>query len=173
MAIKFEYRGVIFTADTAQEAAEMMAILEKKEAEAVIGQMQSRVQSYMQTYERAFGALREENFVWTPDYFDALINRIGETQKLALALLVTKKSLADEELRSALKVSGNQALAGVLSGISKQAIALNIPARAIFDFENIRVGGKRRSDYIVSREFQDIAARMSWPPSSLLCKADL
>jgi len=67
-----------------------------------------------------------------------------------------------------LNVPGNQALAGVLSGISKRAVALFIPPRAIFDFENFRVGGKRRSDYLVVDEFRHIAAELNWPPPSLV-----
>lgn len=168
MAIKIEHNGRLITVDTPEEAAELLAILDIKEAQAAIERMRSRFQGDMKMYEHKLGAYKEESFVWTPDYFNALIDRLGKPQKLALALLVTKKSLADEELRSALNVSGNQALAGVLSGISKQAAALYIPARAIFDFENSRVGGKRRSDYLVSNEFRQIATQMNWPPPNLL-----
>jgi hypothetical protein len=78
---------------------------------------------------------------------------------------VTRRRVTDEELRRALNVSGNQALAGVLSGISKQAAALNIPARAIFGFENLRNAGKRRSTYTVADKFLQIATDMNWPQS--------
>ena len=179
MALKFEYDGVSFTADTPQEAAEMLEILKmkketeailrkQKEAEAFFERKKSRTQEHMQEFKDRIAVFDEGKFTWTPDYFTALIDRLGEPQKLALALLVTKKSLADEELRSALKVSGNQALAGILSGISKQAAALYIPARAVFNFENFRMGGKRRSDYLVSDEFRQIATSLNWPPPALL-----
>jgi hypothetical protein len=178
MAIKIEHNGSFITVDTPAEAAELLEILRMKEAlaeakakeaqaKAFIERKQSRFQADMKMFDHKLGAYKEENFAWTPDYFTALIDRLGKPQLLALALLVTKKSLADEELRNALNVSGNQALAGVLSGISKQAVALYIPARAIFDFENSRAGGKRRSDYLVTDEFRQIATQMNWPPQSL------
>lgn len=108
----------------------------------------------------------ENSFSWTSERFSALIYRLGKAQKQVLALLLTKRSLRDDELRKSLKVPNNQALAGVLSGISKQAIALFIPPRAIFNFENFRNGGRRRSDYLASDEFRKIAAELNWPPSS-------
>lgn len=145
----------------------MLALLKRQEADAAINQYRSRFASLRKSYEDQFIAY-DENFAWTPDRFRALISRLGDAQKLVLALLLTKRAITDEELRNALKVPGNQALAGVLSGISKQAIALYIPPRAIFDFENTRVGGKRRSDYLVVDEFRKIAAEMSWPPASRL-----
>jgi hypothetical protein len=166
MAITFKFGGASFTADTPQEAADTIALLKKQEAEAAIGQMKSRFSGYREAYEHKLTAYDETMFAWTPNFFQALISRLGEPQKLALALLVTKRSISDEEMRNVLKVPGNQALAGVLSGISKQAAALNIPARAIFDFENFRIGGKRRSDYLVVDEFRKIAAEMNWPPDS-------
>ena len=146
----------------------MLALVKRREAEAVIEEMRSRSAGYMDHYQKLFSAYDESKFKWTSDSFVALISRLGEAQKIALALLVTRRAISDGDLREALKLSGNQALAGVLSGISKQAAALYIPARAIFDFENFRVGGKRRSDYLVVDEFREIAAQMKWPPPALL-----
>ena len=103
---------------------------------------------------------------WTPDKFVRFIDRLGTPQQTALAALVRRHHVTDEELRKVVKVSDNQALAGVLSGISKQAAALDVPARAIFSFENFRNAGKRRSTYSVSDKFSKIAADMHWPPSA-------
>jgi hypothetical protein len=168
MAITFTYGGASFTVDTPQEAAETLALLKRQEAEAAIEGMRSRFSRYIKEGEQTLSVLDESKFAWTPHLFRALTHRLGEAQKLALALLVTKRSISDVDLRNALKVPGNQALAGVLSGISKQATALYIPPRAIFDFENFRLGGKRRSDYLVVDEFRKIAAEMNWPPPILL-----
>jgi len=178
MAIKFEFAGATFTVDTPQEAADLLALLRTKAAaqkrerrEALARSFMERKVSesraYMEQVQKELSA-SYENFKWTANRFLALVDRLGQAQKLALALLVTKRNVRDEELRNALNVPNNQALAGVLSGISKQAEALLIPPRAIFDFENLRVGGKRRSDYLVVNEFQQIAAEMNWPPPTLL-----
>jgi KaiC/GvpD/RAD55 family RecA-like ATPase len=168
MAITFKYAGASFTVDTPQEAADTIALLKRQEAEAAIDEARSRFSGYQKEHEHLLKAYDESKFAWTPDYFRALISRLGEAQKLALSVLVTRCSISDAEMRNALKVPGNQALAGVLSGISKQAAALNIPAWAIFEFENFRVGGKRRSDYLVVDKFRQIAADLNWPPPALL-----
>lgn len=181
MAIKFEYAGATFTADTPEEAAKTLALLKEREAQAQEEKAQQKAameafmrgkidqgREYLKEAGHLVGAFDENNFTWTRDRFLAFINRLGDQQKLVLALLLTKSSLTDVELRNALKVSGNQALAGVLSGVSKQAIALFIPPRAVFDFENFRFGGKRRSDYLVADEFRKIAAEMNWPTEPFL-----
>ena len=163
MAIKFEYGGVPFIFDTPQEADEMLALLKKREADAAIEQMRSRFFGYMGEFQQKLNPL--VSFPWTRDTFISFLSRLGEPQKAALALLISHERVTDEELRHALNVPGNQALAGVLSGISKQAAAINIPARAIFAFENSRVGGKRRSEYLVAPEFRQIASELNWPPA--------
>jgi hypothetical protein len=177
MAITFKYGGATFTADTPQEAADTLALLKRQEVEeqekhqeyeAFMYRKIAQGAQYMKEAQALVSAYDESKFSWTRDRFISLIDRLGEPQKMALALLVAKRSITDAEMRDALKVTGNQALAGVLSGISKQAIALYIPPRAIFDFENFRAGGKRRSEYLVVDEFRKIAADVNWPPPDLL-----
>jgi hypothetical protein len=165
MTVKFRHGRVLLTADTPEEAARMMALLKKQDEEAARERAPSRV---LAGYGGPVTQLRqfivdEAETPWTPDIFLDFIGRLGPAQKRALALLVTRRRVTDEELRKALKVSGNQALAGVLSGISKQAAALKIPARAIFSFENLRNAGKRRSAYAVADKFLQIATDMNWP----------
>jgi hypothetical protein len=183
MAITFKYGGASFTVDTPQEAAETLALLRGQQAEqkrerrealaqAWIDRRISRSTAFRDHAKNELSAYLEGNkYKWTPDRFEGFISRLGEAQKLILALLITKGSVSDVELRAALGVPDNQALAGVLSGISKQAVALFIPPRAIFDFENFRFGGKRRSDYLVVDEFRKIAADMNWPPPTLLASS--
>ena len=180
MAIKFKYGGATFTVDTPQEAAETLALLKKQQADqartrrealaqAWLDQKISRTKAFMDHTEEELSAYLEgDKYNWTQERFDNLLSRLGEDQKRVLALLTTRNSISDAELRDALRVSDNQALAGVLSGISKQAISLYIPPRAIFKFENFRSGGKRRSEYLIVDEFRKFASDMKWPPSTLL-----
>jgi hypothetical protein len=178
MPIAFTHKGITYTVDTPKEADEMLALLREREAQAKaqvkkrkaevwMEQMLSRAREYRREAEQLISSYDENKFMWTPDFFEALIDRLGQPQKAALALLVTQRSLSDEDLRKALNVSNNQALAGILSGISKQATALYIPPRAIFSFENFRSAGKRSSQYLVTEEFRQIAAQMNWPPANL------
>jgi hypothetical protein len=147
MAIKFKYGGVPFTVDTPEEAAKIMGLLKQQDAEGAKRRAWNRA-TIEQGGPGAVAAFIEEEYgTWTPDVFLRFVERLGTSQKAALALLVTHRSVTDEELREVLKARGNQALAGILSGISKQAAALNIPARSVFSFENLRTAGKRRSTY--------------------------
>jgi hypothetical protein len=54
-------------------------------------------------------------------------------------------------------------LAGVLSGISKQAGANNISARSVFNIENESKSGEVTKTYVVSLDFLRIANEMNWP----------
>lgn len=182
MSITFQYSGATFTVETPREVAELLAVLKKQEAEQVLQRKREQADAVIARYRKRFsdsmdqsahqiGAYDEEQFVWTPDRFTAFVDHLGKTPKIALAFLLRKRSVTDEELRDALDLHGNQALAGVLSGISKQAKALFIPPRAIFDLENSRVGGKRRSDYLVTDEFRKIAAEMNWPPPTFTSRS--
>jgi len=142
-----------------------MALLKARDAESALKRAESRVLARFggPMEQMKASILAEAETPWTPKVFIAFIDRLGDSQQAALAALVTRRRITDEELRKGLKVSGNQALAGVLSGISKQAAALNIDARDIFSFENLRNAGKRRSTYTVADKFLDIASRMTWP----------
>jgi hypothetical protein len=166
MAIRFKYGGVHFTADTPEEAAQTMALLKERDAEAAKQKRQARIQAMLKEnrMEEMHDYLTEGTGTqWTPELFVSLIDRLGKTQLDALALLVSFRHVTDEELRASINVSGNQALAGVLSGISKQAAALGIHARDIFTFENLRNAGKRRSNYKVTSKFAEIASQQNWP----------
>lgn len=161
MAIRFKHRGELFIADTPEEAAKMRLLLKNQDAEAAQNRVWAKYGGKMEQ-ARAFIA-EEAETPWSPEAFLSFIDRLGEPQQAALALLVTHRHVTDGELRKALNVSGNQALAGVLSGISKQAASLNIPARDIFSFENLRNAGKRRSTYTIADKFLEIASSMNWP----------
>jgi hypothetical protein len=124
------------------------------------GVMDSRKEQYREAEIQA-AELR-----WTPEVFLRFVERLGKPQQTALSLLVTRRHLTDDELRKALNVPDNQTLAGILSGISKQAISLNIPFRAVYTFQNFRNAGKRRSTYAITDNFLKIATEMNWPPTA-------
>lgn len=167
MAIQFKHRGELFIADTPEEAAQMRLLLHKQDADAAQNRARARLLAQHEGPMEQLRAWTEDEAAtsWTPERFLAFIERIGQPQQAALAQLVTRHQVTDDELRKAVKVSGNQALAGVLSGISKQAAALDILPRKIFKYENFRTGGKRRNTYTVADEFLQIAHDMSWPHS--------
>jgi len=173
---KFTFKtrdGTLFTAPTAEDIVQLHALLKERDAKAAreqVTEYQKRAGArlaakYGGEYEQMDAFMQDALATpWTPEKFLNFIDRLGSPQKVILAALVTRHRVTDEELRKLLKVSSNQALAGVLSGISKQAAALGIPARDIFEFENFRNAGKRRSVYTVADKFLLIANDM---PNSL------
>ena len=100
---------------------------------------------------------------WTVKMFWQFIESIGDSQKIALEQLVQKRKVEDVKLRKALKVTTNQQLAGILSGISKQAAAHNLPAREVFTIENESSSGKTTKHYVVAPHFLSTAKECNWP----------
>jgi hypothetical protein len=167
MAITFQHRGKAITVDTPREAAELLEMLKQQDAEDAKKRAWGRAAVEWGGPGTGMEAFIVEEFgAWAPGLFLAFIERLGGPQRKALAFLTERGSATDEELREALGARGNQALAGILSGISKQAAALDIPARDIFRFENRRTAGKRHSTYAVADKFLRIARDMSWPVQS-------
>lgn len=163
MAIRIQHGDVVYVADTPEEAAKLGALLKRRDAK-VHRDTEEAQGPHGGTVGEMAAVSNETEFAWTPELFQHLQERLGEPQKAVLALIVAgHPSVSDRFIREMLNISGNQALAGTLSGISKQAAALGIPARAVFTFENRRKAGKRQSVYAVSDGFQKIAAEMGWP----------
>lgn len=166
MAIKFKYRGEQFIADTPEEVVKLLAILKGQDAE------MAREQALKKVMRRLGGGTLRDSLEelaesvqnpWTLGTFNDFVGRLGARQKAILSFLVTHREATDEELRNTLGIISNQALAGVLSGISKQAAALGIPARTIFRFQNFRNAEGRRNIYTIADEFLETARNMSWP----------
>jgi hypothetical protein len=100
---------------------------------------------------------------WNRTLFWTFLESLGEPQKRGLALLVRKRRLTDEQLREALQLNNNKQLAGVLSGISKQAGAHDLSARAVYTIENESKSGQVTKSYVVALDFLRIAVQMNWP----------
>ena len=100
---------------------------------------------------------------WTHKTFSDFIEAIGDSQKGALSLLVRAQKVSDAALRKAVGVDTNQQLAGVLSGLSKQAAAHNLPAREVFTIENESKSGEATKHYVIARHLLDTARANNWP----------
>ena len=100
---------------------------------------------------------------WTPRVFSDFVAAIGGSQRTVLALLVRQIRATDSQLREAVGVDTNQRLAGVLSGLSKQAATFNLPARAVFTIENESKSGETKKTYVVSNHFLETATENNWP----------
>ena len=105
-----------------------------------------------------------ETSYWTGEKFWRLIESVGEPQKRLLELLVRKHRVSAEEMCKALELNSNQQLAGVLSGISKQAGSHDVPARAVFTIDNESRSGETTKTYVVAKmDFLKMATGQNWP----------
>ena len=163
MSIKFEHGGKVFEAGTPEQVVRLLDLLERREAFAAKREAYS--QALLRTLDSRKGDLvsAQPARFWTADLFEQFTGRLSATQERALAMMLAFRSgVPDEALRSALGTTTNQALAGVLSGISKQAQAIGIPRRAVFTSFNSRSRGKRSNTYCVEDEFRETASELSW-----------
>jgi len=155
-------RGRTIECSDAKEAIAVLEHLEREEQKAI------RRKEGLSIADIAVAAIggKEETSPWTREGFWKFIDSLGSPQKRIVALLVEHRHMRDEELREAVKVSTNLELGGILSGISKQAAAHNVPARAVFTIQNESKGGEMTKTYAVALEFLRLATEMNWPTES-------
>jgi hypothetical protein len=159
--IRIRHEGVEIECDTVEEAEGVLKHIREEGAKT----MKYEVPGLMAD-DQDIGSLITgwtEVSRWKAESFHKFIESVGESQETALRMLVREKRVSDAELREELGVESNQQLAGILSGISKQAAALGIPARAVFTIENEFKSGRLSKSYIVARDFLEITKEMNWP----------
>jgi len=158
--IKFSFSDMQFECDTVDEVTEL---LKQLQAEKEKQERRTRRSPLVALIADLGGWDESHTSPWTQTSFWIFLESLGEAQKHVLALLVQKRRLSDQELREALQLDSNTQLAGVLSGISKQAGAHNLPARAVFTIENERKSSQVTKTYVVALDFLRIATEMNWP----------
>ena len=157
--IKFRYRGIEVECSTEAEAKSVLAYIAEQDEKR---RVQNRSLLEVAIASVTDAEKRERN-PWNGDLFWKFIESLGDSQKLILSQLILKRSLKDKELRNLLDLQDNKQLAGVMSGISKQAAGHNVPARAVFKIENESKSGNVMKNYVVSLDFLRIANEMNWP----------
>ena len=156
--IKFRYGPIQVECATEEEAThvfqQMLAEDEKR-------RLRSR-SALEVAIASVIGADKSQTSPWTGELFWKFVDS-NVSQRLVLSGLVLKRALSDKELRQLVKLDDNKRLAGVLSGISKQAAAHNVPARAVYKIENESKSGEIAKTYVVSLDFLRVANEMNWP----------
>ena len=95
--------------------------------------------------------------------FSDFVQAIGSSQTTVLAWLVRHTRATDAALRQAVGVASNKQLAGILSGLSKQAAACHLSAREVFTIENESKAGETSKTYAIARHFRAMATANNWP----------
>lgn len=120
LAIKFIYRGKTWYADTPTEAIELRRQLEKADVQKAIFPLHDR---------REYPGEEE---IWSADRIADLLEGIGPLQKRFLEILLIQPSVEAEEMASLLGLSSQIALAGMLSGLSKQVRAMDLSPTMLY-----------------------------------------
>jgi len=152
VAIEFKHNGRIWRADTAEEAIELRNRLE--------GDGLFDAGTAMQYAESAS---------WTPDAVTGLLESVGKLQKEFLKFLFENfersslLGIESSEIIKALKLRSEEALAGVLSGLSKHLKKLDMRPD---DLYVVRVkwtkDGKIRNFHLKGN-FKATAEELGWP----------
>jgi hypothetical protein len=116
----------------------------------------------------AFGGsqLSKVDGPWSAEEFRQFTGRIHHQQRLLLANLLeygTTAWLEDWKLRDLLDLSGNKALAGTLSGISKVALMFGIDPRRVYTQRTLYKHAKPQRTYQITSGFLQAAAKYKWP----------
>jgi len=150
MAIEFKHRGRLWRADTVDEAVALRRKLEAMDAAA------------FEAGEDLPYVNRDD--VWTHDSVTDLLKNCGKLQKQFLRIIcVTGQAYTSETLVSQLYLESEVALAGVLSGLSKQLKKMGLKPADLYSVE-VSWSGKEKTRYLrVTNDFRWCAAELGWP----------
>lgn len=147
VAIRFRFNHQTWEADTAEEA---IALREKLEFSKRFPPDPHKEMD------------KQEKF-WTPDRFTTVIDNVGELQHRLLTEIHRKPGLPSEDLRRNLGLDSEVALAGVISGLSKQLKQLEIEPSQVFRITVTWAGKKKQRFFILNDFFAGAGIELNWP----------
>lgn len=143
VAVEFKHRGKTYRADTPKEAVELRSLLESQDAKEGIHRAHSRF--------------------WTADQATELLDGIGESQTRLLAMLACGASVPSGDILTRLRLDSEIALAGVLSGLSKQVRKMEVNPHDLYSVE-VEWQGKDKVRYFRMKEdFLGALNEIGWP----------
>jgi hypothetical protein len=147
LAIRFQFDGETWEADTPEEA---IALRHKLEYSTRFGPDPHKKMDEMERF-------------WTPDRFMDVIEGIGELQKKLLLEVRRKPGITSDELVTALEMKSEVALAGVLSGLSKQLKKLGIEPSSVFVIRVDWTGKSKTRSFLLDDFFIGAGTEQNWP----------
>jgi hypothetical protein len=158
LAIRFSYHGRRYEADTAEEAKKLVELLEEADKE--------RAKKDPEFARK----LLLKKAGWTDERFWNLVNNIGETQVMLLEAIFGSGEypVFAPDLAKTLGLKSQVALAGVLSGFSKQAKRLGVRVADVYQVTTYWKGRKKERVFNVSEGFREAAKQNQWPFVPLL-----
>jgi hypothetical protein len=150
VAIEFTHGSRTWRADTIQEAIELRKHLESDSSWGV--QDEDSGEFLPATPE-----------IWTPDIIVDLMRRLGGQQKAFLKLLYEAQHATSEMAKEKLKLSSEVALAGVLSGLSKQLKKAGLKPSVLYHTEVEWQGKDKTRTFSLEQNFRFAAEEVGWP----------
>jgi len=147
MAIEFKYNGVVWRADTPEEAIALRAQLQKS--------------THFPVDEHE--VMDERDRFWTPDKFMDVIDGIGDLQRRLLRIVHDHPRITGKELVVELGINSEVSLAGVISGLSKQLKPLDVALNQVLAIEVKWIGRVKTRRFILDDFFASAGAKQNWP----------
>lgn len=153
MAIEFKHRSKTYRADTPEEAASLVKLLREMDRKEGIYSDDDYGEDGDPVYKK----------VWDLDMFMELMRGLGDLQKDFLESLFAKYQVPSAEIRKELGIDSEVALAGVLSGLSKQLKVMNLSSRDLYSVDVKWDGKQKRRLFTLSPDFTNAAIDAGWP----------
>lgn len=147
MAIEFKYKGTAWRADTAEEAVALRNELEKSD----------------RVFVTAHDEMDRAHDFWTPDRFMDVITGIGDLQRRLLVTVREKPNITSRELVLELGMNSEVALAGVISGLSKQLKQLGIELKQVLGIDVNWSGKTKTRRFLLDDFFVGAGMEQNWP----------
>lgn len=147
LAIRFEFNGETWEADTPDEA---IALREKLEWSTRFPPNPAQEMDKMAKF-------------WTSDRFMDVIEGIGELQRKLLLAIRRKPGITSNQLVKALGMKSEVALAGVLSGLSKQLKKMAVEPKDVFLIRIDWTGKRKTRSFLLDDFFIAAGAELNWP----------
>lgn len=148
MAIEFKHAGRTWRADTPEEAIALRRQLE--EADDFSAWLENPVDSLPKS-------------AWTHDAVMELLQALGPQQQSFLRTLLELGKLTSDEIRRALHLESEIALAGVISGLSKQAKKAGFAPSDLYSVSVSWSGKDKTRTFELSEQFGRAAEELGWP----------
>jgi hypothetical protein len=153
MAIEFKHRAKTYRADTPEEAANLVKLLrEMDRAEGIYDD-----DGYSEDGDPVYRK------VWDMNTFTELMRGLGDLQKDFLKSLFAKCQVPSAAIRKELGMDSEVALAGVLSGLSKQLKFMNLTSGDLYSV-TVKWNGKQKTRlFTLNPDFSMAAMEAGWP----------
>lgn len=147
MAIRFNFNGEFWEADTPDEAIALRSKLERST------RFPPDPHKIMDEAER----------FWTADRFMDVVEGIGERQRELLVAVRHKPGISSKELVEVLELESEVALAGVISGLSKQLKKMQVEPRQVFIVRVDWAGKSKTRTFLLDDFFIGAGVEQNWP----------